>query len=126
MFASSPVRVTPSSPRRGEIVIYDISAAGLPDGDRKMGQGCTDPYMVITLHQGNEVRSARTKTVPNVRNVNWQEALTLPAVLQGDELEAELPAVDGQDELAQLLGRRAVVDVVNVPVREERAARGEE
>ena len=57
--------------------------------------------MVITLHQGNEVRSARTKTVPNVRNVNWQEALTLPAVLQGDELEAELVVRIMDDDSAQ-------------------------
>ena len=101
MFGSSPVRVTPSSPRRGEVVIYDISATGLPDGDRKMGQGCTDPYMVITLHQGKEVRSARTKTVPNVRNVKWHEALTLPVVLQGDELEAELVVRIMDDDSAQ-------------------------
>ena len=69
----------------------------MPDYDKEMGDGASDPYVHVTLlapasGRGDDERralaTAQTATVTNARNVRWDAPLALRA--PGDMTAAEL------------------------------------
>ena len=59
----------------GDVVVTftNVAAYGLPDADREMGGGSSDPYVVFAIRLGGVTYSERTSTIKNGRNVKWVE-----------------------------------------------------
>ena len=75
---------------KGLFTITKISAKGLPDADREIGGGTSDPYVVFNLQNGTKKSSARTKTMQNARNVLWPDSLKLPFSAPGSDFDSTL------------------------------------
>lgn len=66
------------------IRVSGVEAHDLPDADKGMGDGSSDPYMVFRLCETTEagddclLATARTTTIPNSRSsIYWDEELLL-------------------------------------------------
>ena len=101
------------------IRIKSISATGLPDYDKEMGDGASDPYVKVTLQteEGRTIGSARTLTVPNARNVQWDETLEL--TVQGDFATGKLKVAVFDDDTMEGGRRDEIMGQLTLGVESE-------